>query len=136
MSRLYLDTSALVKLVRPEAETTSLIAELERLPAPPVSSALVRVELRRAAARAGGDDVRARAEAVLGEVDLVALDDPLLDSAGGIDAPGLRSLDAIHVASALLLGPDLAALVTYDRRMLEAGERLGLPVASPGVPAG
>lgn len=133
MTRLYLDTSALVKLMRHEPETESLTALLERFPDTPVASALVRVELRQAAARAGDRAGVARAEAILGETDLIALDDPLLDAAGHLDASGLRSLDAIHVASARLLGSELEALVTYDRRMFHAAEGLGLPVAAPGI---
>lgn len=96
----------------------------------------MRVELRRAVAHAGGAGASPeaeRAEAILREIDLVAIDDALLDDAGRLDAPGLRSLDAIHVASALLVTPDLAALVTYNRRMLAAADHLGLPVAAPGA---
>lgn len=127
-----------MKLVRRERETPHLAELLARSPSPPIASALVRVELRRAVAHAGGgvgSPEAKRAEAILREIDLVAIDDALLDAAGRLDAPGLRSPDAIHLASALLVAPDLAALVTYDRRMLAAADRLRLPVVAPGASA-
>jgi predicted nucleic acid-binding protein len=62
---------------------------------------------------------------------LVGLDDQILERAAALDPPSLRSLDAIHVATALSLGVNLVALVTYDERMIAAAQELGLPVASP-----
>lgn len=125
-----------MKLVREEPESASLAEAVSRSTGPPIASALVRVELRRAATRVQGggapSDVQ-RVEAVLRSLDLIVLDDALLDDAGRLDAPGLRSLDAIHVASARLVGDDLAALVTYDRRMLDAAAELRLPVSAPGA---
>lgn len=73
----------------------------------------------------------ARAREVIANVTLLAIDEPLLEIAAHLDPPALRSLDAIHIATALRLGDELHALVTYDQRMIEAAERLGLPVASP-----
>lgn len=132
MKRLYLDTSALVKLVRAEAETPALLALLGRHPATPVASALVRVELRRAVARATGSArTDPRTEAVLRRLDLVALDESLLDDAARIGPSALRSLDAIHLASARLVRDDLAALVTYDARLAGAAAQAGLQVAAP-----
>jgi predicted nucleic acid-binding protein len=64
---------------------------------------------------------------------LIRLDDDLLDTAAHLDTPALRSLDAIHLASALALGKGLAAVVSYDRRMAAAAERLGLTVVAPGA---
>ncbi|MCC6832386.1 MAG: PIN domain-containing protein [Thermoleophilia bacterium] len=111
---------------------SALLALLGRHPATPVASALVRVELRRAVARSAGTArPDARTEAVLRRLDLVALDDPLLDAAAGIGAPGLRSLDAIHLASADLVRDELAAVVTYDVRLAAAARDLGLGVAAP-----
>ncbi|MEQ9418134.1 MAG: PIN domain-containing protein, partial [Salinisphaeraceae bacterium] len=93
-----------------------------------------RVELRRAVAAAGGlpEDER-QVEAILGDLDLLVVDDGVLHDAGALPDAGLRSLDAIHVASAALLGDDLSALVTYDRRMLDAAQRAGLPTAAPSL---
>ena len=62
---------------------------------------------------------------------LVHIDEPLLDRAGEISRLGLRSLDAIHLATALAIGPDLAVLPTYDRRLAEAARGAGLLVDSP-----
>lgn len=78
----------------------------------------------------GGSAVE-RARALLDRIDLIPLTEPLLDSAAKLDDAALRSLDAVHVAAALSLGDDLAELITYDRRMAAAAERLGIPVASP-----
>jgi predicted nucleic acid-binding protein len=68
---------------------------------------------------------------LLARVGLVRLDDPLLDAAGAIEVAGLRSLDAIHLASARALGEELVAVVTYDARMIAAARSLGLPADEP-----
>ncbi len=73
----------------------------------------------------------AMARRLLRSVDLVRLDDALLDAAGMLEPPALRSLDAIHLAAAHLVAPTLRAVVTYDRRMAEAATSLGFPVAAP-----
>jgi uncharacterized protein len=70
---------------------------------------------------------------VLARVDLVEASESLLRHAGTLSPSALRSLDAIHVASALALGVELDVVVTYDARMREAAERAGLRVESPGV---
>ena len=67
----------------------------------------------------------------LGLVYLAPITETLLDMAGRLGPPAVRTLDAIHLATALSMGATLRALVTYDRRMIEAAEHLGLPVASP-----
>jgi len=68
----------------------------------------------------------------LRRVDLISIDDRILDVAGLLEPRVRRALDAIHLATVLALGDDLEAIVTYDERMLEAAELLGLPTASPG----
>lgn len=125
---LYLDASALVKLVVPEEETEALTAFVDQQIVG-TSSSLARVEVMRAVRRHGADAV-ATGRALLAQLDLVQLDDELLDLAAEIDLP-LRSLDAIHVASALELGDTLRAFVTYDAQMTRAAEALGLPVVAP-----
>ena len=125
---LYLDASALVKLVVPEPESAAL--SLVVADRPVLSScALARVEVVRAVAPQGNEAV-STARGVLRELDLVQLDDELLDLAAELDGP-LRTLDAIHVAAALELGDALEALVTYDARMIDGASGLGLPVLSP-----
>jgi hypothetical protein len=127
---LYLDSSALVKLVVPEQETEALRAFVAGR-APLASCALARVEVVRAVGRHGSAHA-ATARALLDEVDLALLDDELLDVAAELDGP-LCSLDAIHLAAALELGDELEALVTYDAQLARAAETLRLPVASPSA---
>lgn len=111
-----------------EAESAALAAAVEgRVLA---ASELVRTELRRAAARTGGGAL-AGVEALLDRLVLVRLEAALLDDAGRMDPPALRSLDAIHVQSALVLAGQLEALVTYDARMAEAARGAGLRVLAP-----
>ncbi len=131
MSVLYLDSSALVKLVAPEPETTALLALLEPRPEV-VSSALARVEVLRAVVRSGGRK-RAieRARTVLSRVFLVAMDDPILEAAAALRPARLRSLDAIHLATALALRPDVETIVSYDDRLNAAARALELPVLTP-----
>lgn len=95
-----------------------------------MSSALLRTEAIRAGRRIGGGAVQ-RARTLLAEIDLIAIDDDILEIAATLEPMELRSLDAIHLATAQSLADDLEALVTYDVRMVEAADRLGLPVASP-----
>jgi predicted nucleic acid-binding protein len=130
----YMDTSALVKLVRSEQETPALRDWLSG-PATPdvfVSSALARVELLRAVRRVDAE-LAASAGAVLGAMHLLAVGEAVLGRAAEISPPSVRSLDAVHLASAEALGSSLSALVVYDRRLVDAAEGLGLPVVSPGL---
>lgn len=125
----YLDTSAVAKLVRPESETRWLRRWLAQKRW--ILSDLHRTELRRAAARAGGR-APARAERLLAESDVIRIDTEVFDRAGHLDTADLRSLDALHLAAALTLGPDLAGIVVYDDRLRAAAAAMGIPVASPG----
>ncbi len=129
MPAVYLDSSALVKLVIRERESGALRRYLASEPTR-VSSSLARVEVPRAS-RHHGEAALVRARRLLERIGLVRLDDVLLDTAGSLDLAGLRSLDAIHLATAQALGDELAALVTYDARMAEAARLLGLPVRAP-----
>ncbi|MGH2401436.1 MAG: type II toxin-antitoxin system VapC family toxin [Candidatus Limnocylindria bacterium] len=126
---VYLDSSAAVKLIVGEAESGAL----ERWLRPHnvlASSALLRTELLRAVRRGAPTRILEAREA-LSAFTLRTVDDEILDAAAEI-APGfIRSLDAIHLATALRLAAELEAVVTYDRRMIEAARSLGLLVASP-----
>lgn len=127
-----MDSSALVKLVQQEAETTALRQYLRRHRGDGrVTSALARVEVVRAVA-AGGSLAISHARRALARVDQIHLDRPLLDDAATL-APStiLRTLDAIHLASARLLGADLRAVLTYDDRMIAVAIGLGLPAEKP-----
>ena len=129
---LYLDASALAKLVTLEAETDRLRAYLDaRASSIRFASALAHTELLRAA-HLVGDDAVATAREVLARLDLVDVSRELLERAGTLAAgQRLRTLDAIHVATASVAGDRLEALVTYDTRMAQAAAALGLPIASP-----
>jgi uncharacterized protein len=129
---IYLDTSAFVKLIRGERETSALQTFLrERSDAPLVASALLVVETRRAVLRQARGDL-ARADLLLTRIDQVEITRAVLEAASRLPDPTLRSLDAIHVATALQLGRDLDALVTYDSRLAAAAGRQGVPVVTPG----
>jgi uncharacterized protein len=95
-----------------------------------VACELVRTELRRAVRRTAADRMAA-ADAVIDRLLLVRLDAQLLDEAGRLEPPGLRTLDALHVQAALLLGEELDSLVTYDERQAAAARSAGLRVEAP-----
>ncbi len=128
---VYLDSSAFVKLFLPEGE----IAELRRYLTQRtrwVSSTLLRTEALRAATRANLAPGRMdRVHTLLRGVVLIPLDASLSADAGMLQPPELRSLDAIHLATARSLGDHVDALVTYDERLANAAQWHGLRVASP-----
>jgi len=126
----YLDTSAAVKLLMTERESPALRRWLRGRPKR-ASAALLRVELVRVVRRAGIPRLVPEARKLLTGVHLIRLDDALLDRAADLDPTGLRSLDSIHLAAAASLGDDLAAVVSYDDRLLAAATSLGLPTATP-----
>jgi predicted nucleic acid-binding protein len=125
----YLDSSAIVKLVVREPESAALARYL-RGRRPIVASALARVEVLRVAV-AFGLPAQARAHDVLNRLDLIRINDRVLAIAGGLLPPELRSLDAIHLATASLFGDTLGKVVTYDARMAEAARGLGWSVVAP-----
>jgi predicted nucleic acid-binding protein len=125
----YLDSSAIVKLAVAEPESGPLRRYLRRR-TPYVSSALARAEVARALLPFGATAIQ-RAETVLARIDLVRVSDTVLRAAGGLLPEEVRTLDAIHLATAAQLGEDLARLVTYDTRMRAVAELLGLDVAAP-----
>lgn len=126
---LYLDSSAIVKLVTREPGTPELV-EAVRTEPEIVSSAIAWTEVVRAVRRSGGRVPRA--EAVLERIALVPIDEGITRGASHLSPAGLRTLDAIHLATALSLADDVAALVTYDARLAEAAAKAGLEVRAPG----
>ena len=129
---LYLDASAIVKLIAEEPESAELIEAVTdaRL----VSSELAIAEVPRAVRRIErGDlvDLIARADAVLATLALVPVGRDVLTLAGAFTTPTLRALHAVHVASSLLLD-DLGLFISYDARQLRAAAEAGLAIASPG----
>jgi uncharacterized protein len=129
MAATYLDSSAIVKLAVREAESVALRRYLRRR-RPLVSSALARTEVVRALLPAG-DDAVAAGRKVLTRLDLVRINNYVLDSAAVLRPAQIRSVDAIHLATAALLGEDMGTLVTYDERMADAAERTGHRVVAP-----
>lgn len=126
---VYLDTSAFMKLITAEAETAALQRYLLRRTLR-VSCALLRTEALRAAMRVSLAHVAA-VRRQLRKVALIDLNRDILERAGTLGPPDLRSFDAIHMAAALSLADDLGDVVTYDVRMISAAQEHGLIVASP-----
>ena len=126
----YLDTSALVKLVVREPESSALQGWLAAEPRGPVSSDLARTELMRAVRRAA-PDFAPSARRVLDSVALMEVTTAIFEQAGRLEPASLRSLDAIHLAAALDLGDDLDGLVTYDLQMAVAAASAGIRVVAP-----
>jgi predicted nucleic acid-binding protein len=129
MPGAYLDSSAIVKLVIDEPHSAALRRYLRRQ-GPLLSSALARAEVLRALLDEGEPGLT-RGRAVLGRINLIRVNDRLLNAAGTLLPADLRSLDAIHLATALQLGGDIRRIVTYDDRMAAAAVTLGLRTASP-----
>ena len=131
MPLVYLDSSALVKLVVSEPESMALIDRLRAWPQR-VSSALALTELPRALTRAGfGAAEHRRARAVLERLDLLDVDRQILATAAALEPSALRTLDAIHLASAIAVREDLEIVITYHRRLRAAAERMHIDVAAP-----
>src|SRR6266849_1980543 len=135
---VYLDASALVKVLVEEKESAALRAWIADAP-DRLSSVVTAVELRRAARRAAesaspGDasELERQTEIALSGLQLLALDDQIAKRAAAIDPPALRSLDAIHLATALSID-ELQHFVTYDVRLADAASEAGLAVAMPGL---
>lgn len=129
----YLDTSALVKLVVEEPESGALIEWLNGIDGHLVSSDLARTELMRAVRRCD-PALASRAREVLESVALFRISTEIAEAAGRLDPTQLRSLDAIHLASALQLGDDLASFLTYDSRLAQAAAHQGIVVSAPSPP--
>lgn len=129
---IYLDTAALVKLVRREVESDALVDWIaDRSEELLVSSALAEVELPRALRRTEPELLSA-VPGVLGRIAIYEIDELVRSTAAAYSQPAIRSLDSIHLATAdAVLADDLTAFVSYDRRLLAAAEELELPVVAP-----
>jgi len=133
---VYLDSSALVKLVLAEPESAPLRRYLAEGRLRAVSSILAAVEVPRAVRRAEPAETERAAEraaAVVAETVLLELTLELAQRAALAAPAELHSADAVHLVSAVSLGSELSAFVVYDRRLTEAARRENLPVVSPGV---
>lgn len=126
----FLDSSAVTKLVVEEPESAALARRLAGHLL--VGSALLVPEVSRAVHRVLGRTQDVLLAEVLGLVDLVAVDRAVLSAAADLAPANLRTLDAIHLASALMLGDRVDAVIAYDDRLLAAARTAGLPVEQPG----
>lgn len=127
---IYLDSSAVVKLARQEPETDALRAWLAANPRPLAASALVRTEAARALSRTEPAALPVL-RMVIALLHQPPVTDAVLDAAAQLPGTTLRSLDAIHLATAEELAPVLTWFVAYDKRLADAARQRGLPVASP-----
>lgn len=135
---IYLDSAALVKVVRQEEHSADLVDWLNAHPGVAlVSSALVEVEVPRALRRSAPQSL-VGVPAALGRLFRLEIDATIRATAATFPEPTLRSLGAIHLATAQVLANEsaatLTAFVTYDQRLLAAADAVGLPTASPGQP--
>lgn len=128
---IYLDTSAFLKLVWNEQGSVELLDRIGTR-TDVGSSALLAVEARRGAAR-NEPTMLPRVDLLLSQLTLVAIGDAVVESASRLPARMLRSLDAIHLATALLLGTELVEFVTYDTRLAGAATTHGIRTVSPGA---
>ncbi|CAN5453036.1 MAG: type II toxin-antitoxin system VapC family toxin [Actinomycetota bacterium] len=129
---VYLDATALVKLAVHEPESGALISRLMTASDARVTSALSLVEVPRALRRAYPyQHLLERADNVLRAVEMIDIDSEILEMAEAVEPRGLHSLDAIHLATAVLLGPRETVIVTYDARLADAAREAGFVVESP-----
>ncbi len=134
---IYLDTSAAIKLVRPETYSEDLSDWLRQRPHHPVlSSVLIEVELIRATRRSAPEKLHRAAEVLRG-VGTVTLSPAVVARAAAYSEESLRSLDAIHLATAehvvTVSREPLEGFVAYDDRLLDAARSVGLPAVAPGI---
>lgn len=125
----YVDSSAIVKLVAREPETPALSKFLASRH-PLICSALATTEVHRAVLPLGESFLR-QATDVLDRIELVRVSNEVLEDAGRLRPTSLRSLDAIHLATAALFGNTLSGVITYDGRMLDTAQSLGWSVHAP-----
>ena len=128
---IYLDSAAVVKLAHAEPESAALRAWLDdRAEIQWISSVLTEIESFRALARYA-PEAASRLPAVLDQIDLIDLDQRIRMLAQTVTPATVRSLDAIHLGTALRSRPSLTSFVTYDRRLLGAAQAAGLPIDAP-----
>jgi predicted nucleic acid-binding protein len=126
---IYADSSALVKLVAPELESDSMRAFADS-PGQLFTSVIGATELRRAVRRTHPTRAGA-AEELLNLISTIGLSKEIVRLASVLGPPSMRTLDAIHLATALTVSEQLDAFVAYDKQLIEAAETAGLTVISP-----
>ena len=130
MSAAYVDTSALVKLFKAERETEAFRTALADWPVQ-VASELIRVEAICTARRLGGQDFLQRASEALERINLIPISPEIIELATAAHTPPLRAMDAIHLATALMMRDDLGALFVYDNDLHAAAQAHHLNPLAP-----
>lgn len=133
MSLYYLDTSAALKLLREEEHSAAMAAFYDQAASSGsrfVNSDLLRIELLRTVTRAA-PQLLPEARALLCAISTIEIDEEIVQAAGSEADRMLRTLDAIHLASARAFGADLTALLTYDNRLTQAAKDAGIPTCAP-----
>jgi len=126
----YIDSSAIIKLIKPEKETAALI---KKLPNGLIASRITRVEVIRTIIRHEPDLLDATYD-VLADIQMVAVEDAIITIAENLPQfIDLRSLDSLHMASALSIKNLIKGVITYDKEMVKAAEALGFKTLSPGM---
>lgn len=129
---IYFDTSALAKLVLRENESDALERFLDVSSAQPATSEISHIELVRAVMRHDPAKLNIALD-VLAEMVMLPLTAAMKEVAGRLKPASLRSLDAIHLATALEIQADLHSMVSYDNRLVEASRAAGIETVSPGA---
>jgi predicted nucleic acid-binding protein len=130
---IYLDACAVMKLIRKEEHSDVLAAHLASATGDIISSELTRTEVCRTLVRLGQrEQARVESDELLADIARLPVS-TVIDMAGDLPNRNLRSLDALHMATAQLLGPAVTEFITYDKRLAKAAEDAGLPLVMPGV---
>jgi predicted nucleic acid-binding protein len=125
-----MDSSAIIKLIKPEKESATLI---KKIPPSLITSRISRVEVARTIAK-HEPDLLNTAYDVLADIQMIPVEDSIITIAENLPLHiDLRSLDSLHIASALHIRNALKGIITYDKEMVRAGIALGFNTMSPGV---
>jgi predicted nucleic acid-binding protein len=128
--RWYIDSSAIIKLIKVEKESKALLQEL---PSSITTSVLSRVEVLRAV-NVNAPELLESAHDVLLDIPMIPIDHYVISGAENLPAfIQLRALDSIHMATAVSLKSQIEGVITYDREMMKAARALGFTVSSPGM---
>lgn len=126
----YIDSSAILKLIKPEKESAALI---KKLPSALIASRISRVEVTRTIIRYEPDLLDSTYD-VLADIQMVPVEDSIITIAENLPQfINLRSLDSLHIASALAIKNVLKGIITYDKEMVIAANALGFKTLSPGI---
>ena len=130
---IYVDSCAVIKLIRREEHTAALKAHLASSGVEMVSSELTKVEVCRTLIRDGQREARREVtDSLLASIAKLPIE-TVVDIAADIEDPTLRALDSLHLATAQMLGPAVTEFITYDRRLAKVATKAGLPLTMPGV---